>query len=114
MKKNYRLCTLISVLAGYLELVGLVWWYFEEHHMLRWLALYFILGISGLLNLLFWGGYAVEKWYAKKRNLKGWLVPKHLIIPGLVLNLAITILGSGALVLWLRIYLCSFSSFFCN
>ena len=102
MKKTYRLCTLISALAGYLELGCLIWWYLEKsHQMLGMLGLYAIVVISSLINLLFGGGYFLEKWYAKKRELKEFFVPTYLVIPGILLNLVITILGSGCLILFL-------------
>ena len=102
MKKTYRLCTLISAFAGYLELGRLIWWYLEEsQQMLSVLGLYAIVIISGLINLLFWGGYGLEKLSAKKRRLKEFFAPVYLVIPGIILNLVITILGSGCLILFL-------------
>ena len=92
MKKNYRLFTLISALAGYVGPAFIVWGYQANHGVVWKFALLDILCAAMIcvtFNLVLWGIYFLEKWYDKKHPLKKWNVPSWCVIPGIVLNLVI-------------------------
>ncbi len=112
MKKNYRLFTLISALAGYVETVFFIWFCndigldrilgregFDPFFFSQAFVILTALGM-GVVNLLLWGGFGLEQLYAKKHTLKRWHVPAFCIIPGIVLN----IIFIGAVVLALLFF----------
>lgn len=110
MKKNYRLFTLISALAGYVGPVFIAWGYQGYHGAWKFELLDMLCAamMCVTFNLLLWGIYFLEKWYDKKHPLKKWNVSSWCVIPGIVLNLIIiyattislSIFCGGILNLW--------------
>ena len=87
MKTEYRFFTLLSAMAGYLELGVLVYLYQDRNSGMLGILDFFIgVLVAGIINLLFLVGVYFEKRYAAKRMLAGWHVPSISIVPGLILN----------------------------
>ena len=102
MKKNYRLFTLISALAGYMGPAFIAWGYQANHGAWKFELLDTLCAamICVTFNLVLRGIYFLEKWYGKKHPLKKWNVPSWCVIPGLVLNLVIIYAMTIFLSIW--------------
>lgn len=89
MKKGYRLCALLSTLMGYVGAVFVIGVFNANRGWFDLVFAIFACMLCAVLNSLLWGGYFLERWYAKKRSLKTWEVSSWFVIPGVILNLLI-------------------------
>lgn len=84
MKKPFSTLLLLNALAGYWETYVIIW---HLQYMGKNMELDRSNWALGMLNLLLWGGYFLERWYAKKHAPKTWNVPALFVIPGIMINI---------------------------
>lgn len=115
MKKPFSILLLINALAGYAETVFFIWLCndigldrilgivgFDPFFLMQALVISTVLGM-GLLNLLLWGGFGLEQWYAKKHTIKKWNISLLVVVPGIVLNLLYACLSVCGIMIYLNL-----------